>query len=261
MKTEKISVSDININFDFSTDCRYWNDFWTRNNGLGSGETDPDSMSATLRQYHQALWSKPLPNGRPFALDFEGSSDYLRFGNIRLSSDSITTEFRYNNYRYMIETVESQMPDYKKWMEQVIRNGYTIGGMIIFPSHRNSINGMRGVNKFICDRWDLTLECIKRYYDGVVDSKENPLGWVLENDKSFFDLFCDFKGYVDFFFLQDCVSDDYSSVKMWIPTVPFEKTNPLPSSVDEYMKWVEETKSFLKKRNNRILNYIKSKTI
>ena len=40
---------------------------------------------------------------------------------------------------------------------------YTIGGSIIF-SKENSINRARGVNPFIKDRWDLTLECIIRYY-------------------------------------------------------------------------------------------------
>lgn len=29
---------------------------------------DPDSRSPTLRRYHRLLWSKPLPDGRPFEL-------------------------------------------------------------------------------------------------------------------------------------------------------------------------------------------------
>ena len=27
---------------------------------------DPDAHSPTLRRYHKALWSKPLPNGTPY---------------------------------------------------------------------------------------------------------------------------------------------------------------------------------------------------
>jgi len=34
----------------------------------------------------------------------------------------------------------------------------------------------------------------------------------VKNDKEFFELFVDFKGYIDYFYLQDCVSYDYSKV-------------------------------------------------
>ena len=93
--------------------------------------------------------------------------------------------------------------DWKPWIEKVLREMYTIGGTILFPKHPNNINGQRGMNPFICDRWDLTLECIRRYYEGITDKDHNPLGWVLETDKPFFDMFVDFRGYYDFFFLQD----------------------------------------------------------
>ena len=33
-------------------------------------------------------------------------------------------------------------------------------------------------------------------------------------DRGFFELFADFRGYVDFFLLQDCVSKDYEEVKL-----------------------------------------------
>ena len=32
---------------------------------------DPDSYSATLRNYHQTLWSKPLPDKQDFILDID----------------------------------------------------------------------------------------------------------------------------------------------------------------------------------------------
>jgi len=37
---------------------------------LDAGGKDPDSYSPTLRRYHQLLWSKPLPGGAFFDLDF-----------------------------------------------------------------------------------------------------------------------------------------------------------------------------------------------
>ena len=35
----------IDVNYDFTTDSRgYWDGFWTRNDGLGYGGSDPDSV-------------------------------------------------------------------------------------------------------------------------------------------------------------------------------------------------------------------------
>lgn len=70
-------------------------------------------------------------------------------------------------------------------------------------------------------------------------------------DKAFFDLFIDFKGYVDFFYLQDCVSSDYNSVQIWLGDEQF-KSNPLPQTVEEYLHWIERQLEFVKKRNERI---------
>ena len=57
------------------------------------------------------------------------------------------------------------------------------------------------------NRWDLTLECIRRFYAG----EQTPLDKVLESDREFYNLFVDFKGYVDFFLLQDCVDENYNN--------------------------------------------------
>src|SRR4051794_1653091 len=53
-----------------------------------AGGRDPDSHSATLRRYHQLLWSKSLPSGGSFLLDVKlhHSSD---LGEFWLSSDGI----------------------------------------------------------------------------------------------------------------------------------------------------------------------------
>ena len=254
-KIRKINIQDVDIHFDFTTDCNYWQGFWERNDGLGSGSDDPDAASPTLRQYHQALWSKELPCGSTFKLEFGRKSDYLKYNNMRLASDSITTGFRYKRNRKIIEEVARKL-DYRPWMEDNIRRTYSIGGMMIFPKHRNSINGQRGMNPFICDRWDLTLECIRLYYEKNTDMDSNPLGWVLEADRSYFDLFGDFEGFCKFFFLDDCVSDDYSSVKMWIPCNPFQKKYPLPETSQEYMMWMDASLQFVEKRNKRIMEYI-----
>lgn len=129
-------------------------------------------------------------------------------------------------------------------------HGYTIGGTIIFPKHPGSINQAKGTNAKISDSWDLTLECIRRHYAG----EESPLSKAMESDREFFDLFLDFRGYVDYFFLQDCVTEDYSEIRYWIGKGDFTK-NALPQSVDEYMLWLQRQSDFLNRRNARIKEY------
>lgn len=180
-------------------------------------------------------------------LSIGSGANYLTWKNFRFGSDSITASFRYKGYKSTIEKVERTLPCYKSFMEDFIRKSYTIGGTIIFPKWYGGINQTRGCNKYIKDRWDLTLECIRRYYN----NEQSPLYDTLIKDKSFFDLFKNFKGYVDFFYLQDCVSDDYNSVVFWIGNGEF-KPNPLPKTVEEYLQWINNELEFVKKRNARI---------
>ena len=238
----------IDVDFDFTSDTPFfWEGFWDRNDGLGYCGNDPDSCSPTLREYHRILWSRELPNGQTMDLRPGYGSDYLVWNSMRFASDSITTGFRYKRMKPLIDLVEESMEDYRGWMESMIRRSYTMGGMIIFPKHRNSINQCRGTNRMILDRWDLTLECIRRFYSG----EESPLSWCLEHDRAFFDLFVDFRGYVDYFLLQDCVSEDYTEVRMWLDTELFAY-EPAPRDVDEYLAWIQSNLDFVARRNKRI---------
>ena len=72
-----MNLKDIDITFDFQTDCR-------------KGQ-DPDSASKTLRSYQQLLWSKPLPNGEMMKLDIE--KGFLKWKDMWFGSDSITASF------------------------------------------------------------------------------------------------------------------------------------------------------------------------
>jgi Family of unknown function (DUF6994) len=76
-----------------------------------------------------------------------------------------------------------------------------------------TINQARGTNQKIEDRFGLTLECIRRHYVGGV----SPLKDDLARYASFFTLFGTFRGYVDFFLLQDLVTPDYFTVRFWTP--------------------------------------------
>ena len=240
-------MNNIDVNFDFTTDTpRYWDGFWEKDDILGGGGNDPDAASKTLQLYHQALWSKPLPCGDMLSLSSGTGANYLTWNNFRFGSDSIIASFRYVKYRNMLQNVANTLPNYKQFIETFLRKSYTIGGSIIFPKD-NSINRARGCNPFIKDRWDLTLECIRRYYN----NEPSPLSETLEKNEMFFALFADFHGYIDFFHLQDCVSDDYSSVNFWIGSGEFDG-NPLPKTVEEYMQWVSKQLEFVSKRNKRI---------
>ena len=94
------------------------------------------------------------------------------------------------------------------------------------------------------------MECIRRHYAG----EESPLSKAMDSDREFFDLFLDFRGYVDYFFLQDCVTEDYCEVRFWIGDGDFTK-NALPESVDEYLLWLERQRDFLNRRNARIKEF------
>ena len=129
----------------------------------------------------------------------------------------------------------------------------TIGAYIIFPAKRinnkMTINGARGVNHKIQDRFDFTLECIRRLYL----NQQSPLTDVLERNANFFKLFSDFKGYVDYFLLQDLVEGDYVAIKFWSNFDNFE-TAPLPKDKDEYLSYKSRVLDFVQARNQRILN-------
>jgi hypothetical protein len=204
---------------------------------LTSGLTrqkDPDTHSPTLRQYHKLLWSKPLPSGRPFYLSDATPRVYLHhhseLGEFFLSSDSVIATFtRWKSLRHIAELFPVEAN------EAFRRVGYTIGAMIVFPGNRidgkQTINGARGFNRRIADRFDLTLECVRRHYLG----QSSPLGETLSRYREFFALFESFRGYVDFFMLYDLVTEDCSAVKFFMPFDDFS-TPSVPLSVSAYGK-------------------------
>ena len=114
-----------------------------------------------------------------------------------------------------------------------------------------TINGARGINHKIQDRFDLTLECIRLFYS----EEKSPLSDVLERHSHFLYLFDDFKGYVNFFLLQDLVREDYKTIKFWRTFNSFE-TGPLPKNKEDYLSYKSKLVGFIQARNQRILNHI-----
>lgn len=233
-------IGAIDITFDFRSDT--------------PPGKDPDTYSPTLRRYHQLLWSKPLPSGAPFELDVTTSGTYLHhhseLGEFGLSSDAVIHTFSgWPRLRHIID----QIPEEET--EAFNRAAYTIGGMMVFPGlqvdRKMTINQARGCHPRILDRFDLTLECIRRHY---LD-EPNPLSATLARHADFFGLFGDFAGYVNFFYLQDLVNEATLTVRFSMPFEDFT-ASPLPGTLDAYFAYRRRATEFIDSRNRRIAAHV-----
>jgi hypothetical protein len=117
----------------------------------------------------------------------------------------------------------------------------------------HTINQARGINKFIDDRFDLTLECIRLFYLG----EKSPLYETLLRYKNVFDLFNYFVGYTGFFFFQDLI-DNEQKIKFYLPFDNF-KTLPVFSSIDDYLVYKKAVMGFIRSRSKRISDYSRLK--
>ncbi len=216
-----------------------------------SNGKDPDAHSPTLRKYHRLLWTKQLPIGEYLELEEEDSNLVYRFNmqTLKFGSDSISNSY-IGTRKVAHLTNEVLTSEFEEFREK----GSTIGGYTIFPSERvggkMTINGARGFNAKIGDRFDLTLECIRLHYQ----RRENPLDGTFKTpvNSFFFSLFKDFKGYVDFFLLQDLVDNQYEKVNFFTQIEkPFEKS-PIPETAVEYREYKRATLEFVRRRNHRI---------
>jgi len=225
----------LNTSYDFRTDTR--------------PGYDPDKDSPTLRRYHQALWSKPLPSGAMFELDApKRGGDYLVYdsqsGPIRLSSDTAVPTFGTS-----VKHLNEQFP--RETIERFHELQYSIGGMMVWPSTivdgKQTINGAKGFRPRIGDRLDLTVECIRQHYAGAT----SPLADVLERYSAFFALFGDFDGYVEFFLLQDILSRNSSEVSFFLPFNNFAMPSK-PQDLAQYREYIGNAVEFIEARNRRI---------
>jgi hypothetical protein len=235
----KHSKMVIHTSFDFRSD---------------SNGKDPDAHSATLRRYHQLLWSKHLPCGRLLDLNTNKSGVYLHhsssLGEFSLASDSVIPSFtRWKRLQHII----TRFPEEEN--EAFRKIGYTIGGMMIFPSNvingQQTINGARGFTRTIADRFDLTLECIRLFYEG----KESPLAQVLVRYGEFFALFGSFEGYVEFFLLHDLTTLSGQNVRFFMKFDGFS-TPATPRDVAEYADYRNCSIEFVQARNRRVEQYV-----
>ncbi|GAA5222073.1 DUF6994 family protein [Membranihabitans marinus] len=75
---------------------------------------------------------------------------------------------------------------------------------------------------------------------------------ILNRYADFFKIFYDFKGYINFFMLQDFI-DSNENIKFSLPFDGFNRS-ALPENKDEYEIYMRNTINLIDKRNKRILN-------
>ena len=233
-------AAQIDITTDFQEDAR---------------RRDPDLYSPLLQSFHRRLWSKPLPNGRVLELDpvkirgVHVLSYRAPEGEFVLSSDTLANSSR-GPRKSLYEAMGADAN--AEWH----RAGGTIGGRLLFPRNRidkkQTINQRRGTHPRIKDRFDLTLESIRRHYSDEI----SPLSETLGRYHDFFALFGTFDAYVSFFLLQDLV-DTHGRVKFFGPFDDFAG-RVLPDTMDEYRVFREGQLTFITARNRRILDWVAS---
>lgn len=212
---------------------------------------DPDSHSKMLREYHRALWSKPLPDGTELALRAGSAKPYLLHTaggrDFVLTSDTMLNSHRRRLSRFYEQLAQHVRDEYHYV-------GHTIGGRMVFPGKRvlgrQTFNQRRGTHHRVKDRFDLSLECIRLHYAGV----ESPLSDTLAGDDAFFALFGDFSTYIQFFLLDDYVEPD-GQVVLFCAHQGFDH-DPLPGTLDDYRVYIETQIRLARARNRRIAEYV-----
>ena len=225
----------LDVEFDFSKEAK---------------GRDPDRHSPTLMKYHRMLWQKPIKDNKLFNLTFSEKNRLTHssdLGVFELSSDTIGHTYR--KWKRMAHIIK-QIP--KSDIDSFLKTCRTMGGYIVFPANKingNTITQERCTNTKIRDRWDLTVECIRRHYVGG----DSPLYNTLLRYSDFFSLFSNFKSYVEFFHLQDVVSNDFKKVKFFLPFDDFQRV-PTPKTKEEYIAYRQAVMLFINQRNTRILD-------
>jgi hypothetical protein len=176
-------------------------------------------------------------------------------GEYWLSSDSIGHTYSTWTQPGRLVEVIRQVPPAE--IEAFFDLACTVGAFTVFPTQvhvdgrwRRSINQARGTHPKIRDRFDLTLECIRRHYRG----EPSPLAAALAWYGDFFGIFGGFSGFVDHFLLNDLV-DSSGSVRFFIGSGDFAG-DPLPvASAGEYVRYMDRSMDFIRARNERIAQY------
>lgn len=166
-----------------------------------------------------------------------------------LASDAITTRLRKKAWNVIRDIPEDDLPRVPRLhsLSTPVFPGNRIG-------RRPTVNDARGLHPRIADRFDLTLECIRRHYLG----EPSPLAEVLLRYADFFALFGDFAGYAKFFLLEDLVEDDGQTIRFFHPFADFS-TPAVPKDRDEYLEYLRLSNAFISARIRRIIEELQGR--
>lgn len=227
---------------------------------------DADKDSQILRTDHELLWSKELPSGDIFAPKVTPRrSQYLIHKDSSearhcYGSDAITSSYtswviqKNPKSRALVDAIEGLNDGQKT---RYLKPAYTVGSTMIWPVRAKdpwTMNRARGANMKIADRMDLTLECIRRHYAGEAGT---PLTRVTDAYADFFELFIDFKGFVEFFHFQDLVARDCDEVEFYLPFDNFKQSGT-PATTTEYVKYREAVLKFIERRSHRMAEWVRT---
>jgi len=209
-------------------------------------KVDPDRRSPTLQKYQALLFTKPLPSGAMFTLSDKTSGlDRVLIYESEVEAFELSSDTIVNSSKGPLKAFYELMPA----EANLAWHRSSIGARILFPStalNGWTINQARGMHPAIKDRFDLTLEAIRRHYAG----DESPLSDVMARYDDFFRLFETFEGYVHFFLLDDLVRHD-GSIRFYVPFDDYVKP-PLPATFDDYVAFRKAQVEFVVARNQRI---------
>jgi hypothetical protein len=221
--------------------------------GLDSGTSyfrdgkykDVDAASPRLYCCHELLWSGELPNGENLRLVFCRESDnrfMLKDENfpLPLTSDTIS-----RSHSKLDNLLQSGVIS-KEEANGYLRASRSIGSFLIWPIRGDKGNPWNTVNivraRTVNDRIDLTLWHLKNCYEknwgeDERDELGKPIGLykTFKLYRSWFELFKTFKGFVDFFHLQDFVNEGDYSVQLFAETTAIRMGSDLEL---KYVRWL-----------------------
>ena len=151
---------------------------------------------------------------------------------------------------------------YQKFLWYYLQYTNTIGGFILFPRHDCSINQRRG-RRPIDDRFDLTLECIRRMYENCFPTGSNPLFDISKEDKEYFEMFGSFENYTKFFCLDKSWVKEGKVLNLLnnepLEEWDFNQQEPLPQNSEEWWTFYRNIMNRLDARNQQIKEIIERK--
>lgn len=222
---------DINTGFDFRSD---------------SNGKDPDAASPALHAAHQFLWSKPLPTGGSLDLEDRRPVEYLVAempqGTVYLSSDSVIPTFRGRAAKVISQLNPGEFDEFD-------RLGYTIGGMMLFPSNR--VNGKMTINGARIRGSPIASTSLSSASAGTTQGRRvhSALSWTGTPTSSTSS--APSRG-------TSTSSSSRTLSKGILSSSPFHDftSAAVPQDVDSYREYVRKCTDFLEARNRRIENWV-----